>query len=122
MQSRQPACIHILLTFIWDSLKGKTFGSHHIGNVGTEVRNFFDYYTPMQTAISTSAVSQVMFTQYHETAKVATEALSSNITANEVTVACKQPNNEDNKEQRLVIYKEDIYHKIDNDKKIVGNN
>ena len=68
-----------LSNFIWDSSKGDTFESHHNGNVGTEVRNFFDCYEPMEITVAASTVSQEMLTKYHEAVEVATKALLSDI-------------------------------------------
>ena len=68
-----------LSNFIWDSSKGDTFVSHHNGKVGIEVRNFFDCYESMETAVAASTVSQEMLTKYHEAVEVATKALLSDI-------------------------------------------
>ena len=70
------------------------FESHHNGKVGTEVRNFFDYYEHMETTVAASTVSQEMLTKYHEVVEIATKALLSDNTPDEVDVACKELNAE----------------------------
>ena len=52
----------------------------------------------MNTAISASTVSQSMITQYLKAVEVANEVLFSDITTDEVTVAYKSLNTEDNQE------------------------
>ena len=93
-----------LSNFIWDSSKGATFVSHHNGKVGIEVRNFFDCYESMETTVTASTVSQEILTKYHEAVEVASEALLSDITPDQLAVACKELNAKENKDQSLVIY------------------
>ena len=53
----------------------------------------------METTVAASIVSQEMLTKYHEAFEVATKALLSDNTPDEVDVACKELHAEDNKNQ-----------------------
>ena len=96
-------------------MKGDTFESHHNGKVGTEVRNFFDYYEHMEITVAASIVSQEMLTKYHEAVEVATKALLSDNTPDEVDVAYKELNAEENKDRSLVTYEKDMNLKTNNE-------
>ena len=69
----------------------------------------------METTVAASTVSQEMLTKYHEAVEVATKALLSDNTPDEVDVAYKELNAEENKDRSLVTYEKDMNLKTNNE-------